>query len=173
MNIKVNLERRSQEEYGDNYRPHLLEQYKLYVEMADRVSQRRATANSFFLTLNTGLLGSATGLAGFLFDVTQVLAVSWGIAIFGLGFSYVWWRILKSYRQLNTAKFMVVHDLESKLPVAPYDDEWEKVERGKNPKLYLPLTVVEARVPMLFMLGYSILAIVAGVFFVLSLLPDS
>lgn len=31
----------------------LLEQYKLYVEMADRVSARRGSANTFFLTLNT------------------------------------------------------------------------------------------------------------------------
>ena len=31
------------------------EQYKLYVEMADRVSARRSLANTFFLTLNTAL----------------------------------------------------------------------------------------------------------------------
>ncbi len=169
MSIKDNPERLTQEEYGDNYRPHLLEQYKLYVEMADRVSQRRATANTFFLTLNTGLLGLATGLAGFSFDAAQIWAISWGAAIFGLGFSYVWWRILESYRQLNSAKYKVVGDLEAKLPVAPYDDEWEKVGRGNNPKLYLQLTVVEARVPRLFGLGYFMVAIVAGVFFVRSL----
>ena len=137
--------------------------------MADRVSQRRATANAFFLTLNTGLLGFAAALAGFSSNEAQIWAVSWGSAIFGLGFSYVWWRILKSYRQLNSAKYKVVHDLESKLPAAPYDDEWEKIERGENPKLYLQLTVVEARVPGLFMLAYSILAIVAGVLFFSSL----
>ena len=32
-----------------------LELYKLAVEMADRVSARRALANTFFLTVNTGL----------------------------------------------------------------------------------------------------------------------
>ena len=43
-----------------------LEQYKLYVEMADRVSARRGNTNTFFLTLNTtavtaiGLLWSST-----------------------------------------------------------------------------------------------------------------
>jgi len=31
----------------------LLEQYKLYVELADRVSQRRGTANTFFLSINS------------------------------------------------------------------------------------------------------------------------
>jgi hypothetical protein len=33
-----------------------LELYKLAVEMADRVSARRSTANAFFLTINTALL---------------------------------------------------------------------------------------------------------------------
>ena len=35
-------------DYGDNYQAHLLEQYKLYVEMADRISQRRDHANRFY-----------------------------------------------------------------------------------------------------------------------------
>ena len=30
----------------------LLEQYKLYVEMADRISQRRQSANNYFLSVN-------------------------------------------------------------------------------------------------------------------------
>lgn len=36
----------------------LLELYKTAVEMADRVSARRAGANSFFVTLNTALARS-------------------------------------------------------------------------------------------------------------------
>jgi hypothetical protein len=37
------------------YQAALLEQYKLYVEMADRISQRRGLTNTFFLTLNTAI----------------------------------------------------------------------------------------------------------------------
>ena len=33
----------------------VMDQYKLYVELADRVSARRALANTFFLTLNTAI----------------------------------------------------------------------------------------------------------------------
>jgi hypothetical protein len=33
---------------SDKFRDYILEQYKSYVEMADRISQRRALANSFF-----------------------------------------------------------------------------------------------------------------------------
>ena len=40
---------------------HLLEQYKIYVEMADRISHRRAVANTFFLTFNTAVVGALAG----------------------------------------------------------------------------------------------------------------
>jgi hypothetical protein len=54
----------TQEEYGDNFKPHLLEQYKLYVEMADRISGRRQSANSFFLSVNTAII-AAVGYVNF------------------------------------------------------------------------------------------------------------
>ena len=34
----------------------IIEQYKLYVEMADRISQRRAESNKFFITLLSSML---------------------------------------------------------------------------------------------------------------------
>src|SRR5205085_2466813 len=40
---------------NDKYQAAILDQYKLYVEMADRVSARRSLANTFFLTLNTAI----------------------------------------------------------------------------------------------------------------------
>ena len=43
------------------YQAALLAQYELYVEMADRVSARRATANAFFVTLNTGVFALLAG----------------------------------------------------------------------------------------------------------------
>jgi hypothetical protein len=43
-------------EYGDKYAEHLLEQYKLYVQMADKISERRQSAHRFFITVNTALI---------------------------------------------------------------------------------------------------------------------
>ena len=34
----------------------MFEQYKLYVDMSDKISSRRLTANTFFLTLNSAIL---------------------------------------------------------------------------------------------------------------------
>lgn len=154
MTEDSSLLQESPDEYGPAYREHILEQYKLYVEMADRISQRRSVANSFFLTLQTGLFGLTASLAGISFGGGQNEVASLIVALFGLPFAYVWWRILESYRQLNSGKYQVVHDLEALLPAAPYDDEWDKLGRGKDRKKYTQLTRVEGWVPLVFALGY-------------------
>ena len=51
------------DEYGENYQAHLPEQYKLYVEMADRVSQRRDQSNRFYVTLVSALVALLVVLA--------------------------------------------------------------------------------------------------------------
>ncbi len=37
----------------------ILEMYKLHTEMADRVSQRRNTANNLFVTINTSIVATS------------------------------------------------------------------------------------------------------------------
>ena len=62
MPIEDNLFKLSPTEYGEAYQAHLLEQYKLFVESADRISQLRQQANRFFLTINTALLAVLGGI---------------------------------------------------------------------------------------------------------------
>jgi len=147
------------DEYGSSYRDHLLEIYKTYLEMADRISGRRQKANSFFLAVNTALIAllakDAFGGSAATRPLDLLVPVAGGVLC------YLWYRIIRSYRQLNSAKFKVIHEIEQKLPLRPYDAEWESVDRGKNPKLYLPFTRVEGVVPWLFMVFQVILAISA------------
>lgn len=64
---------------------------------------------------------------------------------------FTWYRLLRSYKDLNSAKFKVIHEIEAQLPLAPYDMEWEKVGKGQNSKLYLPFTHVEVLIPWVFL----------------------
>ncbi len=135
---------------GDTEKAKLIfEQYKLYVEMADRVSARRLTANSFFVSINTAVLAIA-GYIKFACGEPTLRQYYWIIAIAGIVISYAWYRHIRSYRDLNTAKFKVVHEIEKMLPLKPYDAEWEAVGRGANPKLYKPVSHIEIGVPWMF-----------------------
>jgi len=140
----------SSEVYGPKYHDHLLNQYQLYVEMADKISDRREKANSFFLALNTAAVGLSTYMT--LSHPGQHALVEGSLSIAGVTLCYLWYRIIRSYRDLNSAKFKIVHELETHLPVKPYGAEWEAVGRGKNKRLYLPFTHVETFVPWVFML---------------------
>ncbi len=80
----------------------ILEQYKLYVEMADKVSERRNNVNSFFVALHTVLLG-IVGINGFSVEKYWYI-----IVILGLVMSYVWYYLLQSYKLLNAGKFEVI-----------------------------------------------------------------
>lgn len=145
----------SEKEYGDRYRDHCLEMYHAFIESAERISDRRHSANTFFLTVNTALLGISGYLqTGF-------------VALGGVVLSYTWFRLIKSYRSMNTAKFKVIHDMEQQLPFAPYDAEWEKLERGENPKIHTPFSKVEKAVPVVFMIlhGLAFASIVIGFFY--------
>ena len=136
-----------QGEYGPNYQAHLLEQYKLYVEMADRISSRRQSANSFFLSVNTAIIALISYIH---WGSKNDSSFYWLVSLAGMFLCFMWYRLVRSYKDLNTAKFKVIHEMEAKLPVAPYDLEWEKVGKGKNSKLYLPFTHIEICIPWVF-----------------------
>jgi hypothetical protein len=135
---------------NDKLQGHLLEQYKLYVEMADRISARRQSANSYFLTINTVLLG----FTGYVTpkDSSNYL---WLLGLAGIALCYSWYRLIRSYRDLNNAKFKVIHAIEKRLPLSPYDAEWEAMGQGKNPRLYKPFTHIETSVPWVFLMLHA------------------
>ena len=142
--------------YGDKYTEHLLEQYKLYIESAERISDRRQKANEFFLGLNTALVA----LLGFVATKTEQggVAVILTLSAFaGITVCYLWYRIIRSYKGLNGGKFDVIHAIEARLPLALYDTEWEALGRGKNKEIYWPFTHIELWVPRIFIAIYATL----------------
>ena len=128
----------------------LLEQYKLAVEMADRISARREGANKIFLSANSIIFA-------FLATQTEFSTVHILITIFGSLLCFVWASIIKNYRSLNSAKYAVIHEMEEKLPWKVYTDEWQKLKNGKDKKVYAKLTVVEKKLPWLFLGFYTLL----------------
>ena len=153
----LDLLRQHKDDYGDEFKNHLFDQYKLYVEMADRISARRMLANSFFVGVHTTLIIAFTVLLKEkVLQPTLLIFVPFiALTIFCC---YIWRRVIDSYRQINDGKYKVILALEQMLPVAPYDTEWIVLGKGKNRKLYSPLTGAEKWVPRCFGLLYFLLA---------------
>jgi len=158
----------------------VLELYKTAVEMADRVSARRAGTNTFFLTLNTALAAvvgivssarkpSAQGSVP-TFDAYGLVVT----AAAGIVLALTWRALLRYYRRLNGAKWDVINGLEARLPSQPFTDEWAilhpkpatgneeptPVARWWDRKVkHREATVVEQIVPLVFLAIYVALGL--------------
>lgn len=162
MNLDESLYKTNSDKYGPEYQNHLLEQYKLYVQMADKISERRQSTNSFFLTVNTAVLAFLGIVVTPSVDgATASAPLPWILVVSaaGLILCYYWYRLVLSYKGLNTGKFEVIHAIEGKLPSSPYDAEWESLGRGSDPERYLPFTNVETRIPWVFAALYGAFAV--------------
>ncbi len=150
-------------EYGKDYRAHYLEIYKICVEYADRISSRREKANAFFLSANTLLvtfLIYTSPKNEYIWEIgiprhfTEIL-----IAVIGMLLCYCWGRLIRSYRDLNSAKYEVITEMEKKLPFSPYTEEWDYLKNKKNGATYTPLTRIEFSIPGIFALLYIAFAL--------------
>jgi hypothetical protein len=150
------------EEYGEKYTDHLIEQYKLYVEMADNISTRRSQTNAFYITVLSGLLAvlalAADKFAGAAQDASFI-----AVAILGIVLCVVWYINLESYRQLNSGKYKTIHEMEQRLPFPCFDREWEIMSmRGEDGKpKFTRLTRVEKFVPILLGIPFLFLLVYA------------
>lgn len=122
-----------------------LEQYKLAVEMADRTSGRRQTANAFFLSVVSALTVT---------NGTKIVSEWYWtclVAVVAVLVCFMWWRLLASYRAINHAKYQVIHKMELMLPFQMFADE-ERIYSASRKTGYKPLSRIEQSVPAIFAL---------------------
>jgi carbon starvation protein CstA len=147
----------TKESYGDSFDSVLFEQYKHYVESAEKISERRVSANNYLLTVNAFLVTLYSLVAASRFSTYWIVLVP----VAGFLVSLTWYRIITSYRDLNTVKFKVIHELEQHMPAELYRYEWKKAEEGRG-KTYHPLSHLERWIPIVFIVLYVLLAIVGS-----------
>jgi hypothetical protein len=140
--------------------------YKMLVDMADKVSQRRQTANSFYLSVNTALIGAGVYMSsagGGAINIILLAVAGWLVSLF-------WIRNIETYKDLNSGKFAVITEIEKSLPLAPYTAEWETLKRGDRESKYRsfwskyhpfqnkyrPFHEVEVAVPLVFVLLHAV-----------------
>ncbi len=159
--------------YGEKFKEQLLEQYKLYVEMADRTSERRMRTNEFYISLLSVLLA----LLSILVSLSNICSVSISsisnignpnqtlifviVSLLGIVLCALWHINIRSYRQLNSGKFKIIHEMEQNLPFPCYRKEWEILGEGREKDKYLQLTRVEKYIPLILSAPYIFLLLYA------------
>lgn len=99
---------------------------------------------NIFITLNTALFAVIT----FTLDYRSILLSAIGIAI-----CILWICTINSYKKLNSVKYEIINEIESKLPLAPFTSEWDRLNNKYD---YVRLTKIEKFIPWMFIILYSI-----------------
>src|ERR1035441_10854278 len=102
--------------------------YKVLIDMADKVSQRRQNANNFYLSVNTAITGAAAYLSATGNPSANIVIIS----LAGLVVCLLWKRNIDSYKDLNSGKFQVITEIEKALPIAAFTTEWDVLQRGER-----------------------------------------
>lgn len=143
---------------SDKTEDHYLEQYRIYLHIFNSTNDRRQHSNEFFLGLNTvimGILGYVEGKS--VASESSILVL---VPLVGIGICICWYKIISSYTQINRSKFKVIHKLERKLPVPLFEAEWELLGKGRDARKYIPLSVIEKHIPVIFAILYMIIFII-------------
>ena len=127
----------------------LLEQYRIAVDVADRMNARKELINKLFISAHAII---------FTYLASQEIhsSVSMLLPVFGIFLSFIWASIIRNYRVLNNAKFEVIEEMETRLPWNVFKSEWDKLGRGRNKKTYHNISSVELKIPFLFSFLYFI-----------------
>jgi len=110
-----------------------MEQYKLYIEMADRISARRATTNNTFWVGNTAILTALATLASKADAGLVFLWLAIGLAIGGLVICIGWALLIASYAAKSNAKGAVHNAIERSgyVPLKLFSAEHRILHRRK------------------------------------------
>lgn len=129
----------------------IFNQYKLAIEMADKISNRRENTNKFFLSINSILFAAISSNNIFIEDYHLLILILWILL------SITWMMSISNYRKLNSAKFKVICKIENDLPIKIYTDEWKEL---KWDKWHKPLSNMEKIIPILFILFFILIIII-------------
>ena len=120
--------------------------YELYLATTEKVSDRRAQANAWMLSVNSAVVALYGYLAADKLSVSVGQKQIWLWAIV----SVAWAFLLTSYRQLNRAKLEVLQEMEKELTFPVFAREREAYRRHRRRSL----SIVETLLPICFLALY-------------------
>jgi hypothetical protein len=142
-----------------------LDQYKSYLQDLGNIGSRYTTANTFYFSIISALMGSITLFKSPVTSQSQ-LFLQVAISSFAILLCYVWKKTIEFYRELFRAKFTVLKEMEEDGGFFPmYKKEYEVFVADGKPWLlanekYIPVILsmpffVIVMVTVLKLCGYA------------------
>lgn len=151
---ETSLHKKTALEYGETYRDHFLELYKIAIQGVDYTSKWKHIVNNYFLTIHTVLL-AGVGLSASRTDISVPGLVHGVVPVIGICLAIAWFITARGYNEVLETKFSILHCIEEHLPLALYKTEWDILNASyKNPNR---ATRVDSMVPAFFIILYTLI----------------
>ncbi len=122
------------------------EQYRLFVDSAEKISDKRINQNNIYLTFSLALVSflSVTNIAEIYFYIVNIL---------GIIISFIWLFTIDNYAKRNQVKFNIINEYESQNNLKWFSEEEKRIAVLPN------LTFFEKILPIIFGIIYIILMV--------------
>lgn len=121
------------------------EQYKIFVESAEKNSEKRVTQNNIYLTINLAFLS-------YILFQKPNLVETIITSFVGLIICLVWLLTIINFCKRNKVKFDIINEMEEEFGNL-YKEEWKSIS------ILTPLSTYEKFLAIIFMMVYIIIPI--------------
>lgn len=121
------------------------EQYKIFVESAEKNSEKRVTQNNIYLTINLAFLS-------YILFQKPNLVETIITSFVGLIICLVWLLTIINFCKRNKVKFDIINEMEEEFDNL-YKEEWKRIS------ILTPLSTYEKFLAIIFMMVYIIIPI--------------
>lgn len=142
--VQSDLESMNWKQFNQNYDSIIMEQWKVCVEAANGITEKRNSVNSIFVTVNIALFAVIT----FSLDYKSIF-----LSVVGILICILWKQLVDNYKSLNNVKYNIICEIETLLPLSPLKAEWNRL---CNHRKYTELTKIEKYIPIIFICLYGI-----------------
>lgn len=121
------------------------EQYKIFVESAEKNSEKRVTQNNIYLTINLAFLS-------YILFQKPNLVETIITSFVGLIICLVWLLTIINFCKRNKVKFDIINEMEEEFGNL-YKEEWKRIS------ILTPISTYEKFLAIIFMMVYIIIPI--------------
>lgn len=129
---------------------HLCSIYQTYVSALMTSESKRQTSNQIYLSISLAIITAYSTLDSFSNLIASLMIIF---------VSITWIITIISYRNISSAKFTIITDIEILLPYAPFTREWERIP--STHKIF-GLTRLEKLSPVFF-LAFGLYILITGI----------
>jgi len=147
----------------------LFKQYQEMFASTEALMDRRQNTSSFYISINTVLVAMIAAVVTLGLDTKLLCVFCIAISSFGIVMSKTWSDTLDSYDRINYSKFNVLESMEEYLPASMFAAEYKDTKNDFIKKSVPSYSQRERRIPLLFTILYSILAVMLSIVLILSI----